>query len=79
MTQPFCSGRLQNQLTTLMTKICTSQTIQIARLDRELLQKCCQLVLTMEDKRQVPSSLNRVSAMSTVDVGRGVGGGAWNM
>lgn len=62
---PFCCRRPHNQLTILTTKMYTGQTIPIARLNRMLLQKNYQLVFAMEDKRQVQSSLNRVSAMSS--------------
>lgn len=63
MAHPFCSGRPHNQLIILTAKRCTGQTIQIARLNRNLLQKSCQLVLTMGDERQVSLSLNTMSAM----------------
>lgn len=62
---PFCCRRPHNQLTILTTKMYTGQTILIARLNRMILQTNYQLVFAMEDKRQVQSSLNRVSAMSS--------------
>lgn len=75
---PFYSVKPHNQLTILTTEMSTDQTIQTGRLNRKSLQKTYQLVLAMEDKRQVQSSLNRVSAMPRCRCW-GAEEGTWNM